>query len=122
MRKLDRLVKGALLEMVPEPDPALKPGPNEITVVISDGKDWTKYTPQTEFPYIQRIYTLYGAADKVERKYRAALNRVGRFRMDGSTLTLSSINFGGLKSQPEDTQTRQAFSVTNGTILGPQVS
>jgi heat shock protein HslJ len=31
-----------------------------------------------------------GAADKVERKYRAALVRVGRFRIRGTTLTLST--------------------------------
>jgi heat shock protein HslJ len=31
-----------------------------------------------------------GAADKVEQKYRAALSRVGRFRIRGTTLTLST--------------------------------
>ncbi|WP_276482441.1 alpha/beta hydrolase family protein [Paraflavitalea pollutisoli] len=35
-------------------------------LVISDGKDWTDQVPQTEFPYLQRIYGFYGKADQVE--------------------------------------------------------
>lgn len=33
--------------------------------VISDGKDWTASVPELEFPYLQRIYGFYDAADKV---------------------------------------------------------
>lgn len=33
--------------------------------VISDGKDWTASVPEIEFPYLQRIYGFYDAADKV---------------------------------------------------------
>lgn len=29
-------------------------------LVVSDGKDWTRYVPQNEFPFLQRIYGFYG--------------------------------------------------------------
>jgi dienelactone hydrolase len=34
-------------------------------MVISDGEDWTRKIPEIGFPYIQHVYNLYGAGDKV---------------------------------------------------------
>jgi hypothetical protein len=34
-------------------------------LLISNGSDWTLNTPRVEFPFVQHIYKLYGAADKV---------------------------------------------------------
>ncbi|GAI84115.1 unnamed protein product, partial [marine sediment metagenome] len=40
-------------------------------LIISDGDDWTKNTPEVEFPYIKNIYKLYGVEDKVENIHLA---------------------------------------------------
>ncbi|MFW6100727.1 MAG: hypothetical protein ACOC90_05020 [Bacteroidota bacterium] len=34
-------------------------------VLISDGNDWTRNTPQVEYPYIQKVYEFYDAGHKV---------------------------------------------------------
>ena len=34
-------------------------------LLISDGADWTRNTPRVEFPYIQNVYKVYNAANKV---------------------------------------------------------
>ena len=35
-------------------------------LMLSDGKDWTKHTPEVEFPYIRNIYGYYGAQDRLQ--------------------------------------------------------
>jgi len=35
-------------------------------LIISDGRDWTKNTPNVEFPYIKNVYRLYDAQSNVE--------------------------------------------------------
>jgi uncharacterized protein len=35
-------------------------------LMVSDGADWTKNTPEVEFPHIQYIYRLMGVEDKVK--------------------------------------------------------
>lgn len=38
-------------------------------LLISDGDDWTKHTPELEFPHTQRIYGFYNAQNKVENAH-----------------------------------------------------
>ncbi|MGN6370156.1 MAG: alpha/beta hydrolase family protein [Phycisphaerae bacterium] len=38
-------------------------------LVISDGADWTQHVPETEFPFLQKIYTLLGAPDNVQNAH-----------------------------------------------------
>lgn len=40
-------------------------------LVISDGDDWTKHVPEIEFPYLQKIYSLYGKQNNVENVHLA---------------------------------------------------
>ncbi|WP_345269047.1 alpha/beta hydrolase [Nibrella viscosa] len=35
-------------------------------LLVSDGKDWTKNTPDVEYPYIRNIYRYYNAENRVE--------------------------------------------------------
>lgn len=38
-------------------------------LVISNGSDWTRNTPRVEFPHLQFVYGLYGAADSVQNAH-----------------------------------------------------
>jgi len=40
-------------------------------LVISDGDDWTRRNPRDETPYLQHIYSLYGAGAKMENFHDA---------------------------------------------------
>lgn len=35
-------------------------------LVVSDGSDWTRNVPEVEYPYLKRIYKLYGVPENVE--------------------------------------------------------
>lgn len=41
-------------------------------LLISDGADWTRNTPRVEYPYIQKVYSLYNAEHKVENVHLPA--------------------------------------------------
>lgn len=41
-------------------------------LMVSDGDDWTKYTPESEFPFMKHIYQLYGQAAQVENVHLPA--------------------------------------------------
>lgn len=47
-----------------EPELAAVMAPKPM-LIVSDGGDWTSSVPTLEFPYLQRIYSFYGAKDKV---------------------------------------------------------
>lgn len=47
-----------------EPELAAVMAPKPM-LIVSDGGDWTSSVPTLEFPYLQRIYSFYGAQDKV---------------------------------------------------------
>jgi len=40
-------------------------------LVISDGSDWTQNVPEVEYPYLQKVYSLYGKTDNVENVHLA---------------------------------------------------
>ncbi len=40
-------------------------------IMISDGGDWTKNTPELEFPFVQRIYGFYKAENQIENVHLA---------------------------------------------------
>ena len=79
--------------------------------IVSDGKDWTNIVPENEYPYLQRVYGFYDAADKVTNKHypleghdfgtnkRQAVYDffIATFGLDGSKLDESKVTI-----EPED--------------------
>jgi dienelactone hydrolase len=40
-------------------------------IIVSDGGDWTKNTPNVEYPYIQKVYAAYHAEDRIDNAHFA---------------------------------------------------
>lgn len=87
--------------------------------IVSDGKDWTNIVPENEYPYIQRIYGFYNAADKVSNVHLPAEGHdfgpnkrqavydffIDTFGLDGTMLDESKVTvepFDDLKSFGSD--------------------
>jgi hypothetical protein len=41
-------------------------------LLVSDGDDWTKHTPEVEYPHIKRIYSFFNAENNVEYAHFAS--------------------------------------------------
>jgi hypothetical protein len=68
-------------------------------LIISDGKDWTKNTPDVEFPHIQKIYRMCNAEENVENLHLTDeghdygySKRVGMYKFFARHLALSLSN------------------------------
>lgn len=55
-RSADHFASNAMIAALAAPRPQL---------VISDGKDWTQFTPASEFPFLQHVYGLFDATGQV---------------------------------------------------------
>ena len=62
-RSADHFASNAMIAALAAPRPLL---------VVSDGKDWTQHVPQTEFPFLQKIYGYYGAPTSVANVHLAS--------------------------------------------------
>ena len=65
-------------------------------LIISCGGDWTKNTPEVEFPYIKNVYSLYGTEKNAENLHLAEevhdyglLKRAGMLRFMAKHLRLN---------------------------------
>ncbi|MCB9500722.1 MAG: acetylxylan esterase [Deferribacteres bacterium] len=96
-------------------------------LLVSDGGDWTKNTPNVEFPYIRDIYRLFGKEDMLENVHLAnerhdyGLNkRIAAYHFLAKHLDLSiervlkeddSIDESGITIEPREQM--QVFSEKN---------
>ena len=94
-----------------EPELAAVVAPKPM-LIVSDGGDWTSSVPTLEFPYLQRIYSFYGAQGKVrnvhlpnerhdfrENKRKAVYD----FFIDVFGLDRSMLDESKIEIEPEET-------------------
>lgn len=61
-RSAEHFASNAMIAALAAPRPML---------VVSDGGDWTQATPGSEFPFLQHVYRLHGAEDRVANVHLA---------------------------------------------------
>lgn len=61
-RSADHFASNVMIAALAAPRPLL---------LVSDGADWTQHVPQIEFPFVQKIYGYYGAAQKTANVHLA---------------------------------------------------
>lgn len=78
-------------------------------LLVSDGNDWTKNCPNVEYPYVQNIYKLYNAEDKVgffhipdEGHDYGYSKRVPMYVFFAKHLGLNIANVLGLDAKPNE--------------------
>jgi hypothetical protein len=99
-------------------------------LIISDGKDWTKKTPNVEFPHIRNVYRLYGAEGFVENLHLpdeghdyGYSKRVGAYKFLAKHLNLSLDKVtnadGAIDESDSVIEKRQLMHVFNTEHLRP---
>ena len=78
-------------------------------LLISNGADWTRNTPRVEYPYIQKVYSLFDAEHKVENVHLPAekhdygySNRTAAYNFFAHHLKLNSGNIPYAEGYQED--------------------
>jgi hypothetical protein len=93
-------------------------------LILSDGGDWTRAVPHREFPFIQSVYRLHGAEDKVENVHlpndvhdlkeskRQAVYKfyAKTFNLDVSSITLPNGLIDESPDVVEDEETLHVFT------------
>ncbi|MHC4156595.1 MAG: alpha/beta hydrolase family protein [Planctomycetota bacterium] len=93
-------------------------------LIISDGKDWTRNTPEVEFPHIRNVYRLYGAEGLVESLHLpdeghdyGYSKRIGAYKFLAKHLGLSlekvSASDGSIDESDSVIEKRQLMHVFN---------
>jgi hypothetical protein len=89
-------------------------------LVISCTGDWTKNTPQEEFPALQRTYSLYGCVDRVENEHFDAEHNYDRHSREAAYEFFARHLLGRAGEKPEDVavgeiDTAELLAYANGS-------
>ncbi|MDP6635104.1 MAG: acetylxylan esterase [Phycisphaerae bacterium] len=81
-------------------------------LIISVRSDWTKFTPEVEYPYIKQVYKLYGAEDKVKNAHLKERHGYGlRHRQAAYPFLAKHLKLNSKRVQNEDKEFDESFVV-----------